>query len=182
MRYTYDSRGRVDSIVGGNLLTGVTVGFRAHYDGANRRDSLVNNRTPWRESWTFDQDGQPTNHVWYDGGGLNPQPFAVNDAFTLRDAAGRLLQRTGLDGTFASVGGAGAGPSAAESIANQVARATGGVASALARSEGFKVTVSEAGRDIVARIKEGGDFRVAIEGLGALTRNGTISGDRALHT
>lgn len=36
-----------------------------------------------------------------------------------------------------------------------------------------------AGRDIVARIKASGDFRVSIECLGALTRSGTLSSDRA---
>ena len=42
------------------------------------------------------------------------------------------------------------------------------------------MTLSSGGRDIVARIKESGDFRVAIEGLGALTREGVLSSDRAL--
>jgi YD repeat-containing protein len=42
VRYTYDSRGRVDSLVGGNLASGITAAYRVHYDGANRRDSLVN--------------------------------------------------------------------------------------------------------------------------------------------
>jgi hypothetical protein len=67
----------------------------------------------------------------------------------------------------------------AASLAGEVAEATGGAVAALARSSGYKVTVSAGGRDIVARIKEGGDFRVAIEGLGALTRGGAISSDRA---
>jgi hypothetical protein len=64
-------------------------------------------------------------------------------------------------------------------VAKEVAEATGGVVGQLAKSEGYKVTVS-ATRNIVARIKESGAVRVSIDRLGSLTREGLVSADRAL--
>lgn len=67
----------------------------------------------------------------------------------------------------------------AEALAKSVADATGGAVSSLAKSDGFKVTVN-ASRSIVARIKKDGAIRVGIDGLGALTKEGVVSADRAL--
>jgi RHS repeat-associated protein len=73
----------------------------------------------------------------------------------------------------------GGGILAAGAVAQRVAGATGGTVSRLSQSPGFKVTVSGA-RDIVARIKATGEMRVGIDGIGALTREGLISSNRAL--
>jgi RHS repeat-associated protein len=67
----------------------------------------------------------------------------------------------------------------AEALASQVAEATGGTVAQLAKSQGFKVTI-EGARNVVVRIKEGGAFRVSIEGIGSLTREGVVSGSQAL--
>jgi hypothetical protein len=56
----------------------------------------------------------------------------------------------------------------------------GGAVSELARSEGFKVTLQVGKRAVVARIAEGGAYRVSISGLGSLTREGIISSEQAL--
>jgi hypothetical protein len=55
----------------------------------------------------------------------------------------------------------------------------GGTVSALAKSEGFKVTVGGA-KDIVARIKTTGDMRVSIDQMSSLTRDGILSSRQAL--
>ncbi len=52
--------------------------------------------------------------------------------------------------------------------------------SQLGKSQGFKVTIESGRRNIVARIKPTGEFRVGIDGLGGVTREGTISGNRGL--
>jgi RHS repeat-associated protein len=67
----------------------------------------------------------------------------------------------------------------ASGVAGAVAEATGGVVGQLAKSEGSKVTLEVGRRAVVARIKSSGDFRVSIEGLGSLTREGILSSDRA---
>jgi len=64
-------------------------------------------------------------------------------------------------------------------VASRVASAVGGAVSALKNSEGFRVTV-EGAKNIVARIKASGDMRVSIDRIGALSREGLVSADRAL--
>lgn len=63
-----------------------------------RRDSLINSRNGWRESWTFNEDGLPRSHRWRDILNLNTPNVIVDDTFLLRDDAGRVRLRTGLDG------------------------------------------------------------------------------------
>lgn len=67
----------------------------------------------------------------------------------------------------------------ADALATQVAEATGGAVTQLAKSQGLRVTIQGA-RNVVVRIKEGGAFRVSIEGIGSLTREGVVSGSKAL--
>jgi uncharacterized protein RhaS with RHS repeats len=64
-------------------------------------------------------------------------------------------------------------------VATRVAAALNGSVSALAKGEGYKVTI-EGTKNIVARIKPSGDMRVSIDRIGSLTRDGVVSTDRAL--
>ena len=93
----------------------------------------------------------------------------------LRGVGRGLVGGTVADAT--AVAGGGFQPS---SVASEVAEATGGTVSQLAKPQGFKVSVEVGKRTIVARVKSDGGFRVAIDGIGALTRAGEVSSDRSL--
>jgi RHS repeat-associated protein len=92
---------------------------------------------------------------------------------------GRSATSALADAIAVSAGEAGATFSASV-LADEVAGATGGVVSRLAKSEGYKVTVEVGRRAAVARIKSSGGFWVSIEGLGSLTEEGVLSSDRQL--
>lgn len=65
-------------------------------------------------------------------------------------------------------------------VADRVASAVGGAVSALAKGDGFKVTV-EGAKNIVARIKATGEMRVSINRVGSLTREGVVSSQALTH-
>lgn len=95
----------------------------------------------------------------------------------------RLFARAAVRGAVADAAAVSAAEGvgfSASGLAAEVAEATGGAIGQLARSEGSKVTMQVGRRAVVARIKSSGDFRVSIEGLGSLTREGVISSDRAV--
>jgi RHS repeat-associated protein len=108
---------------------------------------------------------------------LEPAMLAVASLPTGGAAEGIGAEVTALGATLRA--GSGSGILTAGSVAQEVASATGGTVSGLTKSDGFKVTVSGS-RDVVARIKSTGAMRVAIDGIGALTRDGAISADKAL--
>jgi len=115
---------------------------------------------------------------------LNDRPVlqGVGQAVGVGAAAGLTLGLAAPAITASVLGGGAArvAASAAGSLADDVAAATGGTVRALARGQGSRVTVSTGGRNVVARIKPNGDFRVSIEGLGSMTREGVLSSDAAL--
>lgn len=95
------------------------------------------------------------------------------------------LAAGGISGEVLELGntlrtGAGSGILTAAGVAGRVAEATGGTVSQLAKSEGFKVTVTEGKAQIVARIKASGAMRVAVAGKGAMTAAGKLSNDPEL--
>ena len=108
--------------------------------------------------------------------------FAGGLVGAFRALAAALFTDAAVDATVngvATAATASGATSLAEDMAGEVADATGGTVYKLAKSEGFKVTAQFGKRVVVARIKAGGDFRVAIDGIGALTESGEISSDAA---
>jgi RHS repeat-associated protein len=106
-----------------------------------------------------------------------PAFAGVGSQVAVGGAAGLSLGSSLLAGAF--IRATASNGFSAAALASEVAAATGGSVSALAKSQGFKVTLTTGGRDVVARIKAGGDFRVSVEGLGSLTRSGTLSDNPA---
>jgi RHS repeat-associated protein len=99
-------------------------------------------------------------------------------AIGARWAARTFLRGAAADAT--AVSAAQGAATVAGSLVDDVAAATGGTVRALARGQGSRITVSTGGRNVVARIKPNGDYRVSIEGLSSLTREGVMSSDAAL--
>jgi RHS repeat-associated protein len=114
-----------------------------------------------------------------DPGLLDPTAWIAGGlAGGLRVGLARLFGRSA---TTAAAGALATSSAAAgaDALAIQVAEATGGTVTQLAKSQGLRVTIQGA-RNVVVRIKESGAFRVSIEGIGSLTREGVVSGSKAL--
>jgi RHS repeat-associated protein len=107
--------------------------------------------------------------------------FALAEAAVLAPMAAGLAGGVGAGATEigAALNSSSSSLLQAAGVATRVASAVGGTVSALAKSEGFKVTVGGA-KDIVARIKTTGDMRVSIDQMSSLTRDGILSSRQAL--